>query len=187
MLVLAIAPAVGLGVARFAYALVLPDMRADLGWSWAEAGWMNTTNALGYLVGALFAARVIKRLGASRATVYGTAACVVSLGLCAVLRDAPLLNLARVLAGLGGALAFVAGGVLAAGAVTIDARRSAFLLGLYYAGPGVGIAVVRTGRAVRSPPGWPGLLGARLGCARGRCPLPFVLVLVLGHGARAIT
>jgi hypothetical protein len=31
--VLAIAPAIGLGICRFAYALVLPDMRESLGWS----------------------------------------------------------------------------------------------------------------------------------------------------------
>jgi len=141
VLTLAIAPAVGLGIARFAYALVLPDMRADLGWSWAEAGWMNTTNALGYLAGALLAARAIVRLGAARTMVTGAAACVASLGLCALLHDTVPLNLARVLAGLGGGLAFVAGGVLAASVAADDAKMSGFLLGLYYAGPGVGIAL----------------------------------------------
>ena len=176
ILALAIAPAVGLGIARFAYALVLPDMRADLGWSWAEAGWMNATNALGYLAGALLAARAIARLGALRTTVYGTAACVASLGSCAVLRDALLLNLVRVLAGFGGALAFVAGGTLAAGAAAIDARRSALLLGLYYAGPGVGIAA--SGLVVplvlhRAGPGsWP---LAWLGLAAVSAPFVFVL------------
>ena len=176
----------GLGIARFAYALVLPDMRADLGWSWAEAGWMNTTNALGYLAGALLAARAIARLGALRTTVYGTAACVGSLGLCAVLRDALLLNLVRVLAGLGGALAFVAGGTLAAGAAAIDARRSALLLGLYYAGPGVGTAA--SGLVVplvlhRAGPGSWALAWAWL--AAVSVPLAFVLVrAAAAHGAR---
>ena len=184
VLTLAIAPAVGLGIARFAYALVLPDMRADLGWSWTEAGWMNTTNALGYLAGALVAARAIARLGAFRTTVYGTAACVASLGSCAVLRDALLLNLVRVLAGLGGALAFVAGGTLAAGAAATDARRSAFLLGLYYAGPGVGIAV--SGLVVplvlhRAGPGSWALAWAALAVVSA----PFVLVLARSAAAHA--
>ncbi len=179
VLTLAIAPAVGLGIARFAYALVLPDMRADLGWSFTQAGWMNTTNALGYLTGALFAARAIVRMGASRATVVGTAACVVSLGLCAVLRDTLLLNLVRVLAGFGGAIAFVAGGVLAVNAAAGDARRSAFLLGLYYAGPGVGIAV--SGLVVplvlhRAGPGSWALAWAALAIVSA----PFVFVLARG-------
>ena len=184
VLVLAIAPAVGLGVARFAYALVLPDMRADLGWSWTQAGWMNTTNALGYLAGALLAARAITRLGARRATVYGTAACVASLGLCAVLRDTLPLNLARVLAGLGAGVAFVAGGVLAAGVAAVDARRSAFLLGLYYAGPGVGIAV--SGLVVplvlhRAGPGSWALAWAALAAVSA----PLVLVLARGTAGDA--
>src|SRR6516162_3185694 len=39
---LAIAPAIGIGICRFAYALVLPDMRDSLGWSYSVAGVMNT-------------------------------------------------------------------------------------------------------------------------------------------------
>ena len=49
-------PAVALGFGRFAYALLLPPMRADLGWSFAQAGALNTANAAGYLIGALVAA-----------------------------------------------------------------------------------------------------------------------------------
>ena len=53
ILTLSLAATVGLGIGRFAYALVLPDMREDLGWSYSAAGFMNTINAVGYLVGAL--------------------------------------------------------------------------------------------------------------------------------------
>ncbi len=137
--VLALAPAIGLGIARFAYALVLPDMRADLGWSYADAGWMNTTNAAGYLLGALVAARAIATMGAYRVMVAGAWACVVALLLCALFRHAIALNAARVLAGLGGGFAFVSGGVLAAGVAQRNPERAAFLLGLFYAGPGLGI------------------------------------------------
>ena len=38
-------------------------MRADLGWSFAQAGAMNTANAAGYLVGALVAAALGARMG----------------------------------------------------------------------------------------------------------------------------
>lgn len=141
VLALAMAPAVGLGIARFAYALVLPDMRVDLAWSWTEAGGMNTTNALGYLLGAILAARAIDKWGASATMLGGVLACVASLALCAVLRDTTLLNMARILAGVGGGLAFVAGGVLAACVSARDPVRSSFLLGLFYAGPGLGIAI----------------------------------------------
>ena len=59
---LALASAVSLGLARFSYALLLPAMRADLGWSYFTAGAMNTCNAAGYLLGALLAPRALARL-----------------------------------------------------------------------------------------------------------------------------
>ena len=48
---LAASPAVALGFARFAYGLLLPGMRADLAWTYLQAGLMNTANAGGYLAG----------------------------------------------------------------------------------------------------------------------------------------
>ena len=48
-LALSLGAAVSLGITRFAYGLLLPAMRADLGWSYTLAGAMNTVNALGYL------------------------------------------------------------------------------------------------------------------------------------------
>ena len=38
------------GFGRFAYGLILPAMRADLGWTYAQAGWLNTANALGIAI-----------------------------------------------------------------------------------------------------------------------------------------
>ena len=63
ILILSLAPTIGLGIGRFAYALVLPDMRESLHWSYSAAGFMNTINAVGYLVGALMASRLIQRFG----------------------------------------------------------------------------------------------------------------------------
>jgi hypothetical protein len=60
---LAMGPAVALGLARFAYALLLPSMRTDRGWSFADAGAMNTANAAGYLAGALDTAFCLGRIG----------------------------------------------------------------------------------------------------------------------------
>jgi predicted MFS family arabinose efflux permease len=50
---LAAGPLVAMGMARFAYALLLPPMRTDLQWTYTEAGAMNTANAVGYLAGAI--------------------------------------------------------------------------------------------------------------------------------------
>jgi predicted MFS family arabinose efflux permease len=137
---LAMAPAIGLGIGRFAYALVLPDMRAALHWSYAEAGFMNTVNAAGYLIGALMAAPLAARLGLMRTLLLGSFAVLASLLASAVWETFFLLCVARLLAGAGAALAFVAGGSLAAGLSLHHGGRGSFLLSLFYVGPGIGIA-----------------------------------------------
>jgi predicted MFS family arabinose efflux permease len=139
ILILSLTPTVGLGIGRFAYSLVLPDMRDSLGWSYSAAGFMNTINAAGYLVGALMASRLIKRYGLSAAVRWGTLACIVSLVLCALSGNFVVLSFARLLAGVGAAVGFVAGGALAARIAQTRPARANFLLSLFYAGPGLGI------------------------------------------------
>jgi predicted MFS family arabinose efflux permease len=139
ILILSLTPTVGLGIGRFAYSLVLPDMRDALGWSYSAAGFMNTVNAAGYLAGALMASRIARRFGLSAAVRGGTLACVVSLALCAMSGHFIVLSFARLLAGLGAATGFVAGGALAAQIAQTQAPRANFLLSLFYAGPGLGI------------------------------------------------
>src|SRR6478609_4684255 len=139
ILILSLAPTVGLGVGRFAYALVLPDMRDALSWSYSAAGFMNTINAAGYLIGALFASELIRRFGLAASVRWGTLACVLSLALCAVSGNFLVLSSARLLAGLGAAAGFVGGGALAATIAQSRPERANFLLSLFYAGPGLGI------------------------------------------------
>jgi predicted MFS family arabinose efflux permease len=139
ILILSLTPTVGLGIGRFAYSLALPDMRESLGWSYSAAGFMNTINAVGYLAGALIASKLIKRFGLSAAVRWGTLACVVSLALCAMSGNFIVLSFARLLAGLGAAIAFVASGALAAMLAQSRPERANFLLSLFYAGPGLGI------------------------------------------------
>src|SRR5256714_9040191 len=95
ILILSLAPTIGLGIGRFAYSLVLPDMRDSLGWSYSAAGFMNTINAAGYLAGALMASRLIKRYGLSAAIRLGTLACVVTLVLCALVGTFAVFSLVR--------------------------------------------------------------------------------------------
>lgn len=139
ILILSLAPAIGLGVGRFAYSLVLPDMRDSLQWSYSAAGFMNTVNAAGYLLGALAAAGLGKRYGLFAVIQIGTAACVASLLVCGVTADFTLLSIARFITGFGAAISFVAGGALAATIGLAHPDRSSYLLSLFYAGPGMGI------------------------------------------------
>jgi predicted MFS family arabinose efflux permease len=139
ILILSLAPTVGLGIGRFAYSLVLPDMRDALGWSYSAAGFMNTINAAGYLAGALTASRLVNRFGLSAVVRWGTLACLASLALSGMSGYFAVLSFARLLVGFGAALAFVAGGALAATIAQARPAKANFLLSLFYAGPGLGI------------------------------------------------
>jgi predicted MFS family arabinose efflux permease len=139
IMILSLTPAVGLGIGRFAYSLVLPDMRDTLGWSYSAAGFLNTINAAGYLAGALVASRFIQRFGLAAGVRWGTLACVVALALSAISGNFAILSFARLLVGFGAAIGFVAGGTLTATIAQSRPDRTDFLLSLFYAGPGFGI------------------------------------------------
>ena len=140
---LSMGAAVSLGITRFAYALLLPPMRADLGWSYALAGGMNTANAVGYLAGALVTPALMRRFGVTRLLIVGAVLASVFMAGSGFVTDAPALLLQRLLAGVASAWVFVAGGLLAARLGEADARtgaaRGGLLLGIYYGGTGFGI------------------------------------------------
>jgi predicted MFS family arabinose efflux permease len=162
---LAMGPAVAIGLARFAYALLLPPMRADLGWSFAQAGAMNTANAGGYLIGALAAAPLGGRMGDKTVFAVSLVFTALAVGASGLPADFTALSALRVAAGFTGALAFVCGAGLASAAATGGSRnRAPTLLGVYFAGAGMGV----TASALAVPPllervGWRGgwlVLGA---------------------------
>ncbi len=160
---LALGAAISLGLARFSYALLLPAMRADLGWSYFTSGAMNTANAAGYLVGALLAPGWLARADARRVLVAGGIGSVLTLAAHAFVRGDTALYLLRGLTGVASAASFVSGGLLAARLAQRAARfeppRSAGLvLGLYYGGTGVGIVAssLLVPPILAIGPGWPG-------------------------------
>src|SRR3990167_535255 len=140
-LALSMGAAVSLGITRFAYALLLPPMREDLGWSYTLAGGMNTLNALGYLLGALATPLLLRRQAPGTLLLGGAVLATLFMGLCGFFLDAPSLLLQRLLAGVASALIFIAGGLMAARLGALDAPRSGLLLGLYYGGTGWGISL----------------------------------------------
>lgn len=126
------AAAVAVGFARFAYALILPPMQTDLGLNYAQAGWLNTANALGYLLGALATLVLVRQLGNRRLFTVGVVVTTVALVLTGLTRDFTLLSLYRFLAGAGAAGAFICGGVLA-GVVSMRA------IVIFFSGSGIGM------------------------------------------------
>ncbi len=139
---LAAGPVVALGFARFAYALLLPAMVRELGWSLTTAGAMNTANALGYLMGALAAAPLAHRRGLARVFIASMAVTSVAVLGSGLTSNGPVLALIRWASGAAGGVAFVLGGGLVAKASAQDSsHRAAFLLGVYFSGAGLGIVL----------------------------------------------
>lgn len=140
-LAISLGAALSLGLARFAYGLLLPAMRQDLQWSYALAGALNTSNAAGYLLGALSAPWLLKRMDATRVFMLGAIFSCLWMGVSGFFRDTSVWMLLRALAGVSSAWVFMTGGILAAQIGARAPRRSGLLIGIYYAGAGLGITV----------------------------------------------
>lgn len=138
---LSVGAAISLGVTRFAYGLLLPAMRDDLGWSYTLAGAMNTANAVGYLIGALFTPNLLRRVGPSVLLWSGSLLAALFMGLSGFFTDADVLLVQRLLAGVASAVVFVAGGLMAARLGARAPAQAGLLLGVYYGGTGLGIAL----------------------------------------------
>ena len=138
---LSVGAAISLGVTRFAYGLLLPAMRDDLGWSYTLAGAMNTANAFGYLIGALFTPNLLRRVGPSVLLWSGSLMAALFMGLSGFFTDADVLLVQRLLAGVASAVVFVAGGLMAARLGARAPAHAGLLLGVYYGGTGLGIAL----------------------------------------------
>ena len=143
---LALAAAVSLGLARFSYALLLPAMRGDLGWTYFTAGAMNTVNAAGYLLGALLAPRALARFDARQLMLAGGVLAAVMLAAHGAVRSDAALYALRLGTGVGSAMSFIAGGLLAARLASMQQMAPGdrpvspgLVLGLYYGGTGLGI------------------------------------------------
>jgi predicted MFS family arabinose efflux permease len=138
-LLVSLGAAVGQGFARFGYALLLPPMQQSLGWTYAQAGLVNSANALGYLAGALAVGPFVARWGAPRVVRFSLLAVSLSLIATGLFSSYWILLLARIVSGAGAGLMFI-GGV--AVVLALDAsHRSDLPVGVYYAGPGIGIAI----------------------------------------------
>lgn len=144
-LALALVPFGSIGLARFAFGLVLPAMRDDLGWSYFAGGVATTANAAGYLVGAILGARAARRFGDRAMIVGGSAGMAVTLFATATTGAFLPILVFRFGAGLFGGLAFVAGGTMAT-----QLSKTTVPAALVWFPGGAGLAIVVT--ALGLPP-----------------------------------
>ena len=130
--------AIALGFGRFGYSLVLPAMRADLGWTYGQAGGLNTGNAVGYLLGAVCAASILKRISLRAGVLGGLGVSCLALWMAGMTRDFSALVFCRALVGFSGALTFIAAASLGLRLGRND-EETALASGIIIAGPGVGV------------------------------------------------
>jgi predicted MFS family arabinose efflux permease len=128
----------GMGIGRFVYTPILPDMAAALGLSKSAAGAIASANFLGYLVGALIAAA---RLPGGRRSWFlgGLTASAAATGAMAVPDSMSAFLLLRFVGGLASAFVLVLGS-----AIVLDRLAAMQRMGwaaLHFAGVGAGIAV----------------------------------------------
>ncbi|WP_202121400.1 YbfB/YjiJ family MFS transporter [Streptomyces sp. BA2] len=136
---LSLGTASALGPARFAYGLLVPAMPGGLGWTLADAGALSTANGLGYVVGAVLTAALVRRWGTASVFRWGMAATAVTLAGTAASNEFVVPVAMRALAGAAGAAVFIAGGVIAA---RLAARAgSSAPVAVYFAGTGAGIVL----------------------------------------------
>ena len=136
---LSFGPTVSNSFARFAYALVLPAMRADLQLNYSQAGWLNTANAIGYLGGALLTWTLVRRTGSRLLFNAGMALTAVSLLATGLTHDLAWLTVARIVAGVSGAMVFITGGALSGNVFPGRPELATSTILLYFAGAGIGL------------------------------------------------
>ncbi len=142
---LSLGPAVANSFARFAYALLLPAMRAELGLNYSQAGSLNTANALGYLAGALFTVGYVSRLGNRRLFCVGMVVTVLALVGSGLAGGFVAQLCLRAVAGVGGAMVFICGAVLASNVFSDRPELSSSAIAIYFGGAGAGILLSGAG------------------------------------------
>ncbi len=142
---LSLGPAVANSFARFAYALLLPAMRAELALNYSQAGSLNTANALGYLAGALFTMGYVSRLGNRRLFCVGMVVTVLALVGSGLAGGFIAQLCLRAVAGIGGAMVFVSGAVLASNVYSNRPELSSSAIAVYFGGAGAGILLSGVG------------------------------------------
>ena len=132
----ALSLAAAMGIGRFAFTPLLPLMSGEGLLDVAQGGWVAAANYVGYLVGALTAARIPLRAGALAVmALLATAALTAAMAWRLPAMWLPL----RFLAGAASAWVFVATSVWCLGALA--EHGASRLSGWVYAGVGIGIAL----------------------------------------------
>ncbi len=141
LLGLAFGACISSGFGRFAYGLILPYMQADLGWSYSQAGWLSTVNAIGYLVGAVATVGLVSRFAQERLYAWGIVLTTLTLIASGLTRDFWWMSAWRFGSGAFAAPVFIAVGALASNLYGADQKKNAMAIALAFGGGGLGMVL----------------------------------------------
>jgi len=141
LLGLAFGVCISSGFGRFAYGLILPYMQADLDWSYSQAGWLSTVNAIGYLLGALATVWLVTRFAQEQLYALGIVLTTLMLIASGLTRDFWWMSAWRFGSGAFAAPVFIAVGVLASNLYGVNQKKNAMAIALAFGGGGLGIVL----------------------------------------------
>ncbi|MDD4978413.1 MAG: YbfB/YjiJ family MFS transporter [Gallionella sp.] len=127
-----------LGIARFAYTPLLPQMQLQAGLGIADAGWLAAINYAGYLSGALVASLISDLVLKDRLFRIGMILAIISTALMGLTTDFTVWALSRFVAGLSSAAGLLLGSGLILNWLIRHKHHSE--LGIHFSGIGLGIA-----------------------------------------------
>ena len=134
-----VALAAGIGIGRFVYTPILPFMAEELGLDPAEGGLVASANFLGYLLGALAAARVPMPGGRRRWLFGALAVSAATTGAMGLTAATPVFGVLRFAGGMASAYVIVLSAGLVLDRLAAVGRRG--LSWMPFSGVGVGIAI----------------------------------------------
>ena len=152
LLLCGVALIAAMSIGRFAYTPILPVMDAEVDLSNRASGIIASSNHVGYLIGALVSAAMIRRLGVRRVLVIGLVAVSVATATMGLTDNQPLWAFFRLVVGIGSGFAFVAISAYIF-AVTERSGRPDQLV-LAYGGVGVGVVLSTLLIHVEKAAGW---------------------------------
>ncbi|WP_051310002.1 MFS transporter [Desulfogranum japonicum] len=134
----------GLGLGRFALGMLLPAMADSLHLNYEQMGTISTANFIGYFIGILFSAKLVRRFGARYIASCGLVLTGISMIFVACAQNWIILAFLYWFTGVGGAWANIAIMSLIAGwfAPTNRGRAAGFIV------TGNGVAIVFSGQVI---------------------------------------
>ncbi len=126
------------GIARFAYTPLLPQMQQQAGLSVSGGGWLAAINYMGYLAGAILAAMIASVSLKYRLYQIGLLVAIVTTAMMGLTENFWIWSLSRFLAGLSSAACFMFGSGLVLNWLIRNEYRPE--LGIHFSGVGLSIA-----------------------------------------------